>query len=223
MEEVIRISIITYRSKLGATAYKTAPPEQWLTGADYRELDPVFAGRLAYLAKDKKVNLSLTEAYRSTARQAELYQMYLDYKRTGKGTIKSAAKPGTSWHEYRLAVDTSTQPIRGMTNAQLKPYGLCKPIASEGWHIQPIETAGKTNRAAYAPEEVEDLTEAEVRKLIAESQTVYKMPEDVPNWAKPNINRLIAKGVIAPSEKDGSIDLTHEMVRILAIMDRMVG
>jgi len=220
---VIQISITTLRSKLKATAYKTAPPEQWLTGADYRELDPVFAGRLAYLAKDKKVNLSLTEAYRSTARQAELYQMYLDYRRTGKGSIKSAAKPGTSWHEFRLAVDTSTQPIRGMNNAQLKPYGLCKPIAGEGWHIQPIETAGKTNRTAYAPEEVEDLTEAEVRKLIAESQTVYKMPADVPKWAQPNINRLIQKGFIAPSEKDGSINLTHEMVRILAIMDRMVG
>lgn len=69
----------------------------------------------------------------------------------------------------------------------------------------------------------EDMTEAEVLKLIAESQTVYKMPADVPKWAQPNINRLIQKGFIAPSEKDGSINLTHEMVRILAIMDRMVG
>lgn len=190
---MIQISIVTLRSKLSTTAYKTAPPEQWLTGADYRELDPVFAGRLACLARDKKVNLSLTEAYRSTARQAELYQMYLDYKRTGRGSIKSAAKPGTSWHEFRLAVDTSTQPIRGMTNVQLKPYGLCKPIASEGWHIQPIETAGKTNRAAYAPEEVENLTREETLALIKE---VLAGADSKPSeWAKAEMAEAKAKGI----------------------------
>ena len=220
--EAIQISIVTLRSKLSATAYKTAPPEQWLTGADYRELDPVFAGRLACLARDKKVNLSLTEAYRSTARQAELYRQYQEYLRTGKGSIKSAARPGTSWHEFRLAVDTSTQPIRGMTNAQLKPYGLCKPIASEGWHIQPIETAGKTNRAAYAPEEVEDMTEAEVLKLIEQSRKVYKKPADLPEWAKPAITKMIKAGHIAPGA-DGSINMSEDLVRTLVILDRRLG
>ena len=121
-------------SKLSKTAYKTADPNGRLTG-DWKNIDPVFAGRLAYLCA-----MTLTESYRSTARQTELYNQYLEYKRTGKGNIKSAAKPGCSWHEFRLAIDTSSQPIRGMTNAQLAPYGLCKPLSKEGWHVQPIET-----------------------------------------------------------------------------------
>lgn len=211
--------ILIFISKL-KTTYPTADLS-WLIG-EPELLDPIFAGRLAHLAESKGVKLELTEGYRSTERQTELYNLYLEYKRTGKGSIKSAAKPGTSWHEYRLAIDTSTQPIRGMNNAELKPYGLCKPIASEGWHIQPIETAGQTNRVAFAPEEVDDMTEAEVKKLIEESRTVYRRQSDVPSWAKPTIDKLILEGHIVPSA-DGSINLTQDLTRALVILDRMVG
>jgi hypothetical protein len=211
--------IQTLVSKL-KTTYPTADLS-WLIG-EPESLDPVFAGRLAYLAKSKKVKLLLTEGYRSTTRQKELYAMYLKYLKTGEGTIKSAAKPGTSWHEYRLAIDTSTQPIRGMNNAELKPYGLCKPIAYEGWHIQPLETFGQKNRVAFAPEEEDDMTESEVRKLIAESQTVYKKVGDLPEWAKPTIEKLINNGHINPSQ-DGSINLTQDLTRALVILDRTVG
>ncbi len=217
---------IKLRSKLSSTAYKRADPAAYLVGDWWKELDPLFVGRLAYAAMAEKCKIASNSAYRSHEEQKRLYAMYQEYLRTGKGSIKLAAVPGTSRHEYRMAVDTSTQPIRSMTSAQLKKYGLCKPIASEPWHIEPIELEGKSIsiiKRDYLPEEVEDLTEAEVRKLIAESQTVYKMPADVPSWAKPNIERMIKKGFIAPSEKDGSINLTHEMVRVLAIVDRMVG
>lgn len=132
-------------SKLSKNKYPTANPNGILVG-DWENLDPVFAGRLARLCK-----MTLTESYRSTARQTDLYNQYLDYKRTGKGNIKSAARPGESWHEFRLAIDTSSQPIRSMTNAQLAQYGLCKPIKKEGWHVQPIETlhlGAKANTAA---------------------------------------------------------------------------
>lgn len=138
-----------------------------LTGQDYSLIDPVFAGRIANCCSTK-----ITEGKRSSARQTDLYNQYLEWKRTGKGDIHSAAKPGTSWHEFGLAIDTSTQPIRGMTNAQLKPYGLCKPIASEGWHIQPIETinlGSKANTAAAKalyPVEVEEEKVEEIKAII---------------------------------------------------------
>ncbi|QIB68274.1 hypothetical protein Ami103574_02625 [Aminipila butyrica] len=150
-------------------SYLTADPAIWLTGL-CEGIDPVLAGRLAYVAQTTGIKIKITEGYRSTARQTELYNQYLEYKRTGKGSIKSAAKPGTSWHEYRLAVDTSTQPIRGWTDAMLHKYGLCKPIASEGWHIQPIETKGQTDRVKFQPEEQEeeDVTETRVREIIKE-------------------------------------------------------
>lgn len=122
------------KSKL-KTSYPIADPKVYLLG-DWQGLDPVFAGRLAYVAKITNTKIKITDGYRSYEEQVK---MYSDYK---KGLLKAtAAVPGTSWHGSRLAVDTSTQPIRGMTNDQLKKYGLCKPLSKEGWHIQPIETA----------------------------------------------------------------------------------
>ncbi|WP_206460432.1 D-alanyl-D-alanine carboxypeptidase family protein [Anaerovorax sp. IOR16] len=153
------------KSKLSKN-YPMADPKKYLIGSP-ELLDPVFAGRLAYLAKCKGVKIKLTEGFRSSKRQQELYNMYLQYKRTGKGSIKSAARPGTSWHEFRLAVDTSTYPVRGMNNTQLARYGLCKPIKSEGWHIQPLETKGKSNRKAFAPAEVEEEEEVDTTTITA--------------------------------------------------------
>ena len=120
-------------------------PSRYLKGDWWKELDPIFARRLAYAAKMTGNFISSSSAYRSTAEQTRLYNLYM------QGKLKSAARPGTSWHEFRLAIDTSSQPIRSMTNATLKAFGLCKPVAGEGWHIQPIETLGKTNRTAFAP------------------------------------------------------------------------
>jgi hypothetical protein len=122
------------KSKLGAK-YPTADPKEFLMG-DTEGLDPVFAGRLAHVAKVNNTKFKITDGFRSLADQEKLYRDY----RAGK-LKATAAVPGTSWHGSRLAVDTSTQPIRRMTNAELKQYGLCKPLSKEGWHIQPIETA----------------------------------------------------------------------------------
>ena len=124
-----------WRSKLSATAYPQANPDGKLTGKDHEQIDPVFAKRLAACCA-----ISLTDGKRSSARQTDLYDQFIEWKRTGKGDIHSAARPGTSWHEFGLAIDTSSQPIRGMNNSQLAKFGLCKPIKSEGWHVQPIET-----------------------------------------------------------------------------------
>lgn len=161
------------KSKLSKDMFPLANPADWLIG-DWKSLDPVFAGRLANYAKSKLVKIYITEGYRATEYQAQLYSEYLYYKKTGKlgaHKVKLAAKPGTSWHEFRLAIDTSTQPIRNATNAELQSYGLCKPIKSEGWHIQPLETANKANRQEFAPI---DLAPALARKFgLADNTIVY--------------------------------------------------
>lgn len=138
------------RSKLKSTLYSVANPSKWLSSG-WEDLDPIFAGRLANLAESKGVAIKITAGYRSSEKQAELYKQYLNYKKTGKGSVKLAARPGTSFHEFRLAIDTSTKPFRQMDNEQLKPYGLCKPIKAEGWHIQPIETMGQRDPKNWAP------------------------------------------------------------------------
>lgn len=150
------------KSKLG-TKYPTADPKTYLKG-DYGEIDPVFAGRLAYVAKINNTVFTITDGYRSLAEQEKLYKAY----KAGK-LQATAAVPGTSWHGSRLAVDTSTKPIRQMTNVELKRCGLVKPIFKEGWHIQPIETANMGVRCDYSLSPV-NLTEQLIAKGYTESQ-----------------------------------------------------
>lgn len=133
------VSTVIWKSNLNKDKYpRESNYKKYLTG-DTENLDPIFRGRLAYFAKVKGVVLKITDGYREYAEQVRLWNLYQRWKKTGIGTVKSASKPGNSYHGYGVAVDTSTQPIRNMTSKELYKYGLCKPISSEMWHIQPIE------------------------------------------------------------------------------------
>lgn len=170
------------QTKLNKVAYKTADPSAWL-GPGWELLDPVFAGRLAYYCMVKALKAIFNRGYATPEEQAKLYAEFLAGKRV------SAAKPGTSWHEFRLAVDITfcsdgktRHPIRNATNAELAPYGLCKPIASEGWHIQPIET-GKPglSRTAFAPVDLAPQLKAKFKLTDAEAGYIaaYKYAVDL--------------------------------------------
>lgn len=196
------------QSKL-KTTYTIADPAAHIIG-DHTQLDPIFAGRLAQVAKSTGAKIKLTEGYRSAARQQELYNQYLRYLRTGEGDVKLAAKPGTSWHEFRLAIDTSTQPIRSMNNTELAPYGLCKPIKSEGWHIQPIETKGQSDRAKFEPIEVEKMEEEDMR---------YNKVTELPKGLQKEIQELVDSGALKGDEK-GNLNITEDMARCLIINKR---
>lgn len=123
-------------SKLNETAYPIADFDLWVTG-NKENIDLVVLGRVAHLGKSNNVKININDGggYRSYDEQVKMYKLY----KAGK-LQATAAVPGTSWHGTSLAIDTSTQPIRSMSNNQLAKYGLCKPLKKEGWHIQPIET-----------------------------------------------------------------------------------
>lgn len=141
---------MVFKSKL-YDVYGKANPKDWLTG-DWKSVDPLFAQRLANFAKAKNQKMKLNETYRSTELQRMYYNEYLQYKKTGRvgvHGIKLAAKPGTSSHEFRLAIDVDkSHPLFYAKNDELKIYGLCKPVKSETWHIQPIET-NTTNSSVF--------------------------------------------------------------------------
>jgi len=109
-------------------------------------IDPVFKGRLASLAKDFGRRAEFGEGYRDLERQNYFYEKYLN------GTGNLAAKPGHSKHNMGLAVDTASDWLQdiddGLPVSQqsiLSSYGLYKPLADaantshENWHIQPLE------------------------------------------------------------------------------------
>ena len=186
-------------SKL-SNKYPVMDPANRLIG-DYQNIDPVFAGRLANVCP-----MVFNRSYATKEEQQKLYDDFLS------GKIKSAAKPGTSWHEFRLAVDTSTQPIRSMTNAQLKPYGLCKPIASEGWHIQPIETLGETDRKKWDPTE-DDMTKQEVIEIVNE---VLKGSTVSPQkWSQEALKWAVSEEIISDDKTPDRRLTKEEIVTIL--------
>ncbi|MDD3288429.1 MAG: M15 family metallopeptidase [Alphaproteobacteria bacterium] len=163
-------------SRLNARRYPWANPATRLSIPDStgRNLDPVFAGRLAALAASKGKVLTCTGA---GARRETETQMRL-YNTLPKG---QAARPGTSFHEYGLAWDTADPWLRSLcatlataNQAELLKFGLFKPMTKgnrssvlEPWHIQPIETRGITvvKRPQFAPLEY-DMELRTFQKLV---------------------------------------------------------
>lgn len=72
--------------------------------------------------------IPVNEAFRSFQRQAELYA-----KHPGK-----AAKPGSSLHEFGLAMDLPTVVMKELEDlGLLKKYGFTRPVRGETWHMEP--------------------------------------------------------------------------------------
>lgn len=174
------MTVMILQSKLSKTAYPiiTDPAllEKWLSG-NWRELDPVEAGRSAYYAMVVGQELAMKETNRSIAKQQVYYAEYQNYLKTSKvgpHGIKLAAVPGTSSHGYLLAFDASnTHPIYHASNATLAKYGLCKPLMSKGeyWHVQPIEVNSNLSKnfKKWAPV---DLAPALVAKFGFQEETL---------------------------------------------------
>lgn len=193
------------------TVYPVSDPNKYLSG-DWKLLEKNLAGRLSALAKDCGAVLKITEGKRSTERQEALYNQYLAYKRTGKGNIKMAAKPGTSKHEYGIAADTSTQPVRSMNNSQLAKYGLHKPIKSEPWHIEIIETKNNPNWKQLVEEE--DMTKEEVKTLLQGER-------DTPStWAREGVQWAVSNKILAD---DKNLDGTITKEQLAVILYRILG
>lgn len=135
-----------YKSALDPEAYPTLMPDEWSYWVKAENcnanIDPVFMGRLAALAKAHNKKLIFYSGFRTYDKQKELYNMYL------KGTGNLAAKPGSGWHEFGAAVDAKDW-VRELGAKEMAKYGLCKPVSGESWHIQPIETKNGLNKKSF--------------------------------------------------------------------------
>ncbi len=75
--------------------------------------------------------------------------------------------------------------------------------------------------------EVEDMTEEQVKKIATKvandmvykySDKVYNKIEEVPEWGKDTVKKLINKGVFKGNEK--GLDLSYTLLRLIVINDR---
>ena len=168
-----------------------ADPSVWLK-FKYPEqtgIDPILAGRLAAFARDQGKVLNILSGHRSTEKQIQLFKQHGGYKdKNGNWTGGDgiATIPGTSWHEFRLAVDVSDSWAKKIdkdakTSEQktLLKYGIYKPLTKgnkssvyEDWHLQSVELIGipKSERSKYAPEVI--ITD------VKDFQTVFGLTVD---------------------------------------------
>lgn len=109
--------------------------------ADVSGLNPAMGANLKNMADEyfqatgKK--LQINSGFRSPEDQARLF------KSMPPGM---AAKPGSSLHNYGLAVDVQSSQANELANlGLLQKYGFVRPIPNEKWHMQP---AGVTVAAA---------------------------------------------------------------------------
>lgn len=88
----------------------------------------------------KKVNIN--DGFRSRAEQARMKAKYGD----------RAAKPGSSLHEFGLAIDASSAAMNEMEKLGLmKKYGFTRPVGGEPWHVEPIGIQQDIAKAKFDP------------------------------------------------------------------------
>lgn len=71
--------------------------------------------------------------------------------------------------------------------------------------------------------EVEDMTEAETRKIAKQEianakDKVYNSVAECPEWAKPTVQKLVNKGFL--QGENGKLNLNYDLMRVLVINDR---
>lgn len=162
------------KSKLNPTKYPYIKDleeiKKYITcnsNVDLSLIDPIFIGRFAYMCKDLGIKGNVNSGYRPTERQIILYMAVGGKLINGQwtGGKNTVARPGRSWHEYHLALDTDTSKIKEIDKVEatinqkiLTKYGLFKPLTKgngktvlEDWHIQPIETLNIDDKTSLKP------------------------------------------------------------------------
>ena len=136
-----------YHPKSNGGGYRgghPSSPENWndaygekpknLTGST-QGLDKGFLAKLSRLAQSRGVTLNIDDGFRTYAEQQELWNK-------SDMTGKWVAAPGTSRHEAGYAIDAEW--AKSMTDEELAAFGLYRPMPYEPWHVEPIETRGKS-------------------------------------------------------------------------------
>lgn len=100
-------------------------------------------------------SLDIYSGYRSTEHQQQLWDAAATKYPDEEVRDNWVARPGSSMHNYGLAVDISYNgstvqygsAISDWLAANMESYGLTRPLGNEGWHVEPI--GARENRDAW--------------------------------------------------------------------------
>jgi len=176
-------------------------------GIDIRPINRGKEGDPLYAVADGVVSISKTNHGGSTIGLGH----YMEIQHKGFKTRYA--------HLSKLGLPTGTKVKAGQIVGYMGNTGRSTGVHL---HFGVQQNGAWVNPTQYLLREVEDMTEEKVKKLIEESKTIYKRASDLPDWARPTIESMIKNKVIHP-DAEGLINLTHEMARILVMMERMVS
>lgn len=180
------------------------------------------------------LKVRITETYRSQKRQNELYEQ----GRTKPGNVVTWTK--NSRHTSRRAWDIC-QNIKGREYSDISFFDRCGKIA-EGLDIiwggrwkTPDRPHFEVKKDWVMPEnkekEIIDMEELNALKESVERLSqqidevknslprIYHYTQDVPEWGRGLVQRLLDEGVFAGAADD-DLNLSEDMLRVLVIMDR---
>ena len=115
---------------------------------------PKLIAAVNVLCEAKSNNCLCTFGYRSLAKQKLINAQSLSKRKNQGGYQKTdgpvwtsdgkcwAAAYGKSNHCFCIAMDITDPWINALKNAELKKYGLIKPMDHEPWHVQLLEHQG---------------------------------------------------------------------------------
>jgi hypothetical protein len=129
---------------------------------DIQNLHPLLKERLGGLAAEYKQltgdSITINSAYRSPEEQKRLYEQ-------NGGNGKLAAPPGTSLHEYGLAIDANSVDLNKADKlGLLAKYGFTRPVGGETWHLEPTGVSAYPELAKRDPNKASELIESSLYK-----------------------------------------------------------
>lgn len=125
------------RDGSGADQYLKLAPGVSLSGLNPAMLKNLRAMVQEYGEATGKA-VTITSGSRTSAQQQLLYNK----------NPRKAAKPGTSLHEFGLAIDADSDDLDAMDKAGLmRKYGFMRPVGGEPWHMEAIGIQGNLQLA----------------------------------------------------------------------------
>ena len=177
------------------------------------------------LCEKAGLKVKLTETYRSQERQNELYAQ----GRTTPGQIVTWTK--NSRHTSRRAWDIC-QNIKGKEyDTSTGFFDKCGEIAASlgitwggSWktpdrpHFEISQSW--TMPQSFKEEEIMEELRKKIEELESKLPKTYMYTQDVPEWGRATIQKLMDKGIYKGAAPD-NLRLTEDMLRIFVVHDRM--
>lgn len=194
------------------------------------------ANQLIKLCKEQNLIIGINECYRTIAEQDELYAK----GRTKPGNIVTNAKGSnySSHHQWGTAFDFHRNDGKGAYNdsdgffSKVGKIGESIGLEWGGSWTSPVDkphfqlpdwgsTTSQLKKIYGTPDNFKKTWNIEPIKEETKEmeEKIYNWTLEVPEWARPTIQKLLDKKYLVGDEK-GALGLTDTMLKLLVINDR---